>query len=478
MTASGVDESVAVDQLDLCLAAMDAAQQGITIVDVTREDEPLVYVNEAFSRLTGYETAEAIGRNCRFLQGEETDPDTTDRMRAAIDAREPITVRVRNYRKDGTPFWNRVSLIPVTNGDGTTTHYLGFQRDVTDRVRRERELERYRRLVQAAGDPIYTLDAEGRFTDVNDTLLSFTGYERDELLGSDPSILMDETDVEVCEGLIMDLLYSNDAQESRTAEIVVETAAGDRRLCEISIGLLPAEEGFRGTVGIVRDITEPKGREQRLAVLERVLRHNLKNKMNVILGRSEALRSRDDLDEQVREHVAAMEDAAQSLVDMSDAVREFRDVVRLQQNEPTPVDVTALVADVVEDKRMTFPNATIVVDAPEHATVRSRGRLSVAIDELVENAIEHGDSDGPLVDVTIRTEGDRVVIEVADDGPGIPAIERRVIRTDAESPLEHGSGLGLWLVTWTVEQSGGDIEIVDREPHGTAVRLSLPRAGR
>ncbi|WP_246986580.1 PAS domain S-box protein [Halorientalis marina] len=463
------------DRFGLYLSALDAAAEGITIADVTRDDDPLIYANEAFAEITGYDVAEVLGRNCRFLQGTDTDPEPVATMRAAIAAREPATVTLRNYRADGTPFWNQVHLMPVDHG-GETTHFLGFQRDVTERVRRERELGQYRTLVQAAGDPIYTLDAYGCFTDVNDTFVSFTGYDRADLIGAHASKVIDEQDVAVCRRRIADLLSSSDSTQV-TVEIVVETVDGDRRLCEVSLGLLPFEAGqFGGTVGVVRDVTEPKGREQRLAVLDRVLRHNLRNKMNVILGRSEALREETDLDDDAAAHVDAVMDAAAELLDTSQDARRFRDVLALKEQEPSTLDLAALAADAVADKRAAFPDTDITVATPDEAPIRTRGRLRSAVDELLENVVEHSDRDRPTVDVTVRADGDRVVLEVADDGPRVPDFERRVVRDTVENPTEHGSGLGLWLVSWTVEQSGGEIEIVDNDPRGTVVRLRFPCA--
>jgi len=122
--------------------AMDEAPIGVTIADATREDVPLVYVNDAFCDITGYSRADALGRNCRFLQGEESDPDAVEAMREAIAAAESVTVELVNYRKDGTPFWNGVTLAPLENAASEVTHYLGFQEDVTARKEAELEVER------------------------------------------------------------------------------------------------------------------------------------------------------------------------------------------------------------------------------------------------------------------------------------------------------------------------------------------------
>lgn len=122
--------------------AMNEAPVGITISDPDREDNPLVYVNEAYEKITGYDAEEVVGRNCRFLQGEGSDESTVAEMAAAVDEERPVTVEILNYRKDGTEFWNEVTIAPVYDDDGDLTNYVGFQNDVTARKEAELALER------------------------------------------------------------------------------------------------------------------------------------------------------------------------------------------------------------------------------------------------------------------------------------------------------------------------------------------------
>ena len=118
--------------------AMDAAPVGITLTDPSLPDNPLVYVNDAYERITGYRREEVIGRNCRLLQGPETREAPVAKMRAAVAEAEPVTVTLRNYRKDGELFWNRVELAPLFDDDGEVAFYVGFQLDVTRRKHAER----------------------------------------------------------------------------------------------------------------------------------------------------------------------------------------------------------------------------------------------------------------------------------------------------------------------------------------------------
>ncbi|MFB6096400.1 MAG: bacterio-opsin activator domain-containing protein [Haloferacaceae archaeon] len=132
-------ESVSQQEVDELLKerAMDEAPVGITIADARAPDVPLIYVNDAFERITGYAREDVLGRNCRFLQGPETEPEPVDELRAAIEEERRTVVELRNYRRDGELFWNRVEVAPIVDESGTTTHFVGFQLDITDRRRAE-----------------------------------------------------------------------------------------------------------------------------------------------------------------------------------------------------------------------------------------------------------------------------------------------------------------------------------------------------
>ena len=120
--------------------ALAACANGIAITDMTLPDQPLIYVNPAFERLTGYDATEILGRNCRFLQGEERQQPGCQRIREAIAHGEAVVTILRNFRKDGSPFWNELHLSPVRNARGQVTHYVGVQHDVSYMVAYHREM--------------------------------------------------------------------------------------------------------------------------------------------------------------------------------------------------------------------------------------------------------------------------------------------------------------------------------------------------
>lgn len=129
--ARRLDSERAQAQLELKDRALAASAEGITIADARLPDNLLIYANAGFERLTGYSVADVLGRNCRFLQGPSTDPATLDTLRTAIREKREVTVQLLNYRKDGTPFWNRLAITPIRDRAGAVTHFIGVQSDVT-----------------------------------------------------------------------------------------------------------------------------------------------------------------------------------------------------------------------------------------------------------------------------------------------------------------------------------------------------------
>jgi PAS domain S-box-containing protein len=328
--------------------AMDEARVGISIADARDGDLPLVYANEGFERVTGYDAAEMLGRNCRFLQGEATDPETVALLAERITDEEPVSAELINYRADGTPFWNQVRLSPVDDGTGTLSHYLGFQTDVTERKRTE----------------------------------------------------------------------------------------------------------------------------QLVRLLNRVLRHNLRNDMNVVRGTGRLLQ------EGAPDDPAALgeriERTADRLVNLSEQARKLERNAR-RERDPSRLDPTALFE-------------TVVADLPEGATVETRidtelgicagPELEQALAELAGNAIRHNPTAEPWVELAVTAEDDRVTITVTDDGPGIDDMETTVIAAGKETELVHGSGLGLWLVNWIVTRYGGSFQIAARTgAEGSVATIRLPGLG-
>ena len=326
--------------------AVEATAHGVTVADVGVDDDPIIYANRGFTEMTGYSMGQVLGRNCRFLQGENTDQSTVDTLRRAIDAGEPTSVDILNYRKDGTPFWNRLEVVPIRDKDGELTHYLGLQRDITEQVRSE----------------------------------------------------------------------------------------------------------------------------QRLAVLDRILRHNVRNKTNVIRGYAEAIAEDEMPAATAAERIV---DAADELYTISEQVREFDTVIRDTEEATDVIELDAVVGQGVTALREEFREADVRFRASGAVPVEAHATLRAALQDLL---YQLGDTDCPVAEITLVRVDEEVRLEVVDRGGAIAAEDLELISTRSETPMEHLQGLELWLLRWAVEQSGGEfaVDLCGDDPR---IEMRFPAAG-
>jgi len=166
--------------------AVAASSNGIVITDPKLPDNPIAYVNPAFEKITGYATDEVLGRNCRFLQADDRDQAALEELRIALREKQECRVVLRNYRKDGAPFWNELYISPVHDEEGRLTNFVGVQNDITERRRIEEDLreseERFRATFEHAAIGAAQVGIDGRWLRVNRRLSEIVGYEREELL--------------------------------------------------------------------------------------------------------------------------------------------------------------------------------------------------------------------------------------------------------------------------------------------------------
>jgi diguanylate cyclase (GGDEF)-like protein/PAS domain S-box-containing protein len=159
--------------------AFAALGEGVVLSDA---EARVLAINPAFTAITGYGAPDILGTNCNILQGEETDPETRARIAAALRGGETFRGRILNYRKDGTPFWNQLTITPRRDAAGHTTHFIGIIRDVTEEVRREEEL-RLAAYAFDAQEAIVIIDAKRRVIRVNAAFTRLTGYSEEEVRG-------------------------------------------------------------------------------------------------------------------------------------------------------------------------------------------------------------------------------------------------------------------------------------------------------
>lgn len=235
-----------------------------------------------------------------------------------------------------------------------------------------------------------------------------------------------------------------------------------------------------GYLVVMRDVTDQVRHRQRLAVLNRVLRHDLRNAINVITALASDIEDAEGIDEAIAERAGRIRDKALTLVDLAKQARDLEQSISREDVVVRRVDFARVVEDIIAALADSHPDVEMTTDLPEEAPVYASELLDTAVSNVIENAVEHNDHESPRIDVSIRTgEGsDFIALVVADNGPGIPEDERAVLREESETPLYHSSGMGLWVANWIITESGGRITFEDNAPRGTIVRIELLAADR
>ncbi len=245
--------------------AIDRAPLGITLSDPNEDGNPFVYANERFRDLTGYGDS-AIGRNYRHLHGKNTDPEAAARVEQAISAETPVGETLRNHREDGTPFWNRMTIAPVTDETGDLTRWVYFHEDVTERVERRQALQQTTQqldaVVNASPSPIVAVDTDGHVTLWNDAADSLFGHDDGDAVGQrvrDLDLFRAGTGSEL-QACIERTLNGETVQN---VELEHRNEDGERLTFSVSTAPLRGEaDEISGGVVIARDITERRDAEQ------------------------------------------------------------------------------------------------------------------------------------------------------------------------------------------------------------------------
>ena len=427
------------------------------------ESGEITEVNEPYLEMVGYDdlrTVQELGIGGLSAGGEEyTEARAVALIREVSETGDPMTVEWEAETASGDRRYLEVTLSPaVIRGE---KRVLSIQRDVTERRRREQEFEQIFNGVQ---DAIAVFDPDTlEYLDANEAYLEMFGHESLEELRERGVSGLSITEAGYTEQRGRDVHQR--VAESGDPEIVEwqgETSSGERLWLEVKVA--PAViAGEQRTISVQRDVTERKRREQRLEVFNRILRHNLRNQLDVIKSHAEAVPDRASGD-----HVERIVAAVDELAGIG---RRAREVDRILSTEGalSDVDISRTLRKTVERLEPT-DSVSLTTELPEETRLRTdEETLRMAVESALENAVEHAAS---TVTVAVEDRPGECVITVADDGPGILEDELLPIEAQTETRLQHGSGLGLWQLRWCVDALNGDLSF-ETEP-GTTVRIAVP----
>ncbi|MFC6784465.1 ATP-binding protein [Halobaculum halobium] len=420
----------------------------------------------------------------------ELDDSTGDRLSEAVpsvvEALESDT-QILEREQSGEQRYYFVSTSTTMLGDAGAQVVL--LSDVTRTERQRRQLadreaeindqnELYRGVIDVSFGFVFRIDKQGRFTFASPSVEEFLGYSPAELEGQPVSVtLPNEATVDRAWKEIEPIF---NGERNMVRDFPLETKAGatvftDVRGAPIYKGSVPADkrttEDIVGVQFMVRDATKRREREGLISVINRVLRHNMRNKMGIITGYAEMLEAR--LSGEDAEKATKIKNTADQLLDLTESAQRLEEYRELSP-ELEPVDIVPMLEDTVSELQMQYPEASVGIDTPDTVVVNTHERLKTALWEVVENAAKHG-GDPPVVEIDVTVTETWVTIAVVDNGPGLPEIEREVLQSNVETPLIHGEGLGLWLIHWIVTSLDGELETTVRD-EGTTVTIRLPKA--
>ncbi|TKX50858.1 PAS domain S-box protein [Halorubrum sp. ASP121] len=439
---------------------LDQAQDKVALLSV---DGEYTYVNAAAEEILGFEPDELVGTNAF----EYIHPDEREAVRRTFegairtDEFTEVTAEYRHRAEDGSWVWLESRMSNLT--DGELDGFVVSSRDITDRVAAEREREEatahLREIAAVSSDVLWMFDAEwSELLFANPAYEEMYGASLDELRG-DPATFLDAVHPED-RPAVRESMERLSAGESVDMEYRVNAAENYKRWVWVQGEPIVEDGEVVRITGFAKDVTDRRRRERQLVVMDNLLRHNLRNDLNIVLGTVEELE--DEVPESAA-HTAVIRRVGESLLDTA---RKEREVIEL-----------------ITDQRETD---AVVVDG--------RCELRSAVIELLENPFQHADDGSPTVTVRLRrTEGGAELV-VEDDLRPIPAIEADVLTGDHDmSHVYHSSGLGFWLVYWSLELSNGSVSVavgteVDTEAgepgergsagddRGNRITVSLPRA--
>lgn len=263
------------------------------------------------------------------------------------------------------------------------------------------------------------------------------------------------------------------AGETQRFERQIERANGE--LIWVRVHLIPTTiDGEAVVMGEIRDITQYKSRERLLRLLSRIIRHNLRNDMTVLMGRARLVKDQVE-DSTLDGHLAQILETATAVGKLSQSVRQIQEIADTETAQRAPTRLCDAVDPIIDDAKLAFPEVGFYTAQSSDIWVGADQGLEYAIDHAVTNAIEHNDHESPVVAVTTELVDGTAEIRIVDNGPPIPEMEIEVLETTCEtSSTYHGSGVGLWVMKQCVTAHGGELSFRRRSGRGNVVTFSLP----
>ncbi|MFB9056102.1 PAS domain S-box protein [Mariniflexile ostreae] len=486
--------------------ALQSANNGIVITDALKKDNPIIYYNSAFKKLTGYSSKEILNHNCRFLQGKDKNQKPLKTLRRAIKNGESCQVTIRNYKKDGTLFWNDLYIMPIIDLNGIVTNFIGIQNDVTLRKIAESEKHHFSTIFDESLNEIYVFDADTlKFLNVNYGAQKNIGYSMQELIKMTPLDIKPRN----MESKFKDTIEALLKKTVKKIEFETIHKRKDGTTYPVEVHLQLSNLADRDVfVAIILDITERKNYTNKLEnkVEERtqqlkialskeielnelktkflsLVSHEFKTPLSGILT-SSLLLGKYPLTEQQDKRDKHIKTISEKVHYLNNILNDFLSIEKLETGKMNykfcDFKVSKVVNEVVYNANMILKEGQQIhypEDIDELSLYQDEKTIELILSNLVYNAVRYSHEHG-IIALEIFQNTKTTTFKIIDYGIGIPKKDHsrifdRYFRAENVTNTQ-GTGIGLNIVKSHLDQLKGTINFTSNEHIGTTFTVVIP----
>lgn len=485
-------QKIHAQELALRDRSINSASNGILIADARQPDQPIVYCNAAFERITGYAKSEVMGKNCRFLQGTDRDQESLTTLRQALATGEECRVELRNYRKDGTFFWNELYIAPVRDDQGNLTHFIGVQTDITEAKQSRLASLVLASIVESCEEAIIGETIAGAIQSWNKGAERLYGYIKEEVIGKTVHILIPEEKFQEFKDIMRRVRSGEAIQQFETIR-----RGKDGKDIQVAITISPIIDHhgyFVGASTLAYDITDRKLREMELAQktteLARsnqelqqfayVASHDLQEPLRMISSYTQLLakRYKGKLDQDADEFIAFAVEGANR---MQRLIRDLLEYSRVGTKDMPDerIDGNMLMDTVMQNLSSSIREceARIHID-PLPILTGNVTQLTQLFQNLIGNALKFRKGNAPHISITVQKEPSSWKFGIRDNGIGIPFDQQdrifALFQRLHHSTTYAGTGIGLAICKKIVQCHGGQIWVESVPGEGSTFYFTLP----